>query len=142
MIKKRLFVFVLFLGASTAGFATKGIYTPKVGSIERKQIISALKTHFKSELRKPVKISVTAFKNQNDWSFIRGVILDKSGKSMNYKGTPYQEAVQAGIFDDWFCSLLYREKGKWRVMTYAIGATDVPYVDWANKYSAPPGIFK
>ncbi len=142
MINKLLLVSLMFLSVSAPGFTSKGIYTPQFGSVERKQIINTLKADFKAELKKPVRIRVTAFKIQHDWSFVRGVILDKSGGPMDYKGTPYQGAVEAGMFDDWFCSLLHKEKGKWRIVTHAIGATDMPYLDWADIHNAPGGIFK
>jgi hypothetical protein len=32
-------------------------------------------------------------------------------------------------------------KGKWKVVQYVIGATDVPYVDWDKEYGAPRAIF-
>ena len=51
---------------------------------------------------------------------------------MNYQGTPYQEAMTQGMFDDWICALLQKQLGQWRVVTYAIGATDVPYTDWSS----------
>jgi hypothetical protein len=28
------------------------------------------------------------------------------------------------------------------VKNYVIGATDVPFADWAERYHAPPGIFR
>jgi hypothetical protein len=50
--------------------------------------------------------------------------------------------VEAGAFDDSIVALLQQVGGKWRVVQYVIGATDVPYVDWDKKYHAPKAIFE
>lgn len=54
----------------------------------------------------------------------------------------YQDAVDSGAFDDGIVALLRKVNGKWTVVQYVIGATDVPYVDWDKKYRAPKGIFR
>jgi hypothetical protein len=72
---------------------------------------------------------------------MRGVPRHPSGLPMNYQGTPYQEAIKQGMFDDWICALLQKQRGLWRVVVYAIGATDVPYTGWEQQYHAPQGIF-
>jgi len=122
--------------------ADEGIYTPRLGSPERTQINSALRKVVERELQKPVLFRIDALKVQNGWAFLRGVPLEKSGKAMDYRGTPYQDAIDAGTFDDWICALLRKEGTRWRVVAHAIGATDVPFADWAERYHAPPGIFR
>jgi hypothetical protein len=125
-----------------SGLAAEGGYTPKPGSPERKQISGELRKVVESELKKPVRFRIDALKVRNGWAFLRGVLLNKSGKPMDYRGTPYQESIEAGTFDDWFCALLHKEGNRWQVVAHAIGATDVPFADWAERYHAPPGIFK
>ncbi len=124
------------------GFAAEGSYTPKPGSPERKQITDELRKVVERELKKPVLFRINALKASNGWAFFRGVLLEKSGKPMDYRGTPYQESIEAGTFDDWICALLRKERDQWQVVAHAIGATDVPFTDWAEHYHAPPSIFK
>jgi hypothetical protein len=50
--------------------------------------------------------------------------------------------IDAGTFDDWICALFPKEAKHWRVVDHVIGATDVPFADWAERYHAPAGIFK
>jgi hypothetical protein len=133
---------LLVLWVCGSGLAAEGGYTPKPGSPERKQISGELRKVVESELKKPVRIRIDALKVRNGWAFLRGVLLDKSGKPMDYRGTPYQESIEAGTFDDWLCALLHNEGNRWQVVAHAIGATDVPFADWAERYHAPPGIFK
>ncbi len=62
--------------------------------------------------------------------------------AIDYHGTSYQKAIDAGAFDDGIVALLQKRGGKWQVVEYVIGATDVPYVEWNRKYRAPSEIFK
>lgn len=117
-------------------------YTPKPNSVERKQILDSLRAPVEADLKKAVIFKVDHFKVENDWAFMRGVAQQPGGKKMDYKGTQYEEAIKEGIFDDWICALLRKEKGKWRVVTYSIGATDVVYDGWDEEFNAPPEIFK
>jgi hypothetical protein len=124
------------------GFAVQQPHTPKPGSSERKQITDALRWVVEKELKKPVVFRIDALNVQDGWAFLRGVPMQKSGKRMDYRGTRYQESIEAGTFDDWICALLRKEANRWRVVDHVIGATDVPFVDWAERHHAPAGIFK
>lgn len=121
------------------GLAEEGGYTPKPGSPERKQISEEIRRVVESELKKPVLFRIDALKVRNGWAFLRGVPLEKS---MDYRGTPYEASIEAGTFDDWICALLHEEGNRWQVVAHAIGTTDVPFANWAERYRAPPGIFK
>jgi hypothetical protein len=112
------------------------------GSAERKAILRALRVPVRKELKKQALFKVDHLKVQDQWAFMRGVLQQPQGKPMNYTGTPYQGAIKLGVFDDWICALLYKERGKWRVVTYVIGATDVAYDGWDKQYQAPASIFK
>jgi hypothetical protein len=89
-----------------------------------------------------VLFRIDALNVQDGWAFLRGVPLKKSGTRMDYRGTRYQKLIDAGTFDDWICALLRKEGERWRVVSHVIGATDVPFVDWAERYHAPAGILK
>ncbi|HJQ67485.1 MAG TPA: hypothetical protein VKA70_00825 [Blastocatellia bacterium] len=124
------------------GLPQNAAYTPKPNSVERKQILDALRSPVESELRKAVVFKVDHLKLQSGWAFMRGVPQQRSGKKMDYSGTPYEEAIKEGAFDDWVCALLHKEKDGWRVVKYVIGATDVPYEGWDKEFNAPPDIFR
>ena len=123
------------------GLAAQQPYTPKPGSPERKQIADALRVVVEKELDKPVMFRIDALNVQDGWAFLRGVPLDTSGKRMDYRGTRYQASIAAGTFDDWICALLHKEGQRWQVVVHVIGATDVPFVDWPERYRAPKSIF-
>ncbi len=130
-------------GGSTAGSvsARQGPYTPERGSQERKAILDALRIPVEKELKASVIFKIDHFKVQGNWAFLTGAPQRPNGSALNYRGTIYQEAVDAGAFDDGIVALLRKVNGKWRVVQYVIGATDVTYVDWDKEYKAPKGIF-
>lgn len=123
-------------------WAQEPVYTPKPGSAERSALLDSLRSAVQKELKKPVIFKVEQLKVQGAWAFLRGAPLQPNGKKMNYRGTLYQEAIEQGMFDDWICALFQKRQGRWRTVTYALGATDVPYVDWSQKYQAPSAIFQ
>jgi hypothetical protein len=123
-------------------FIQSTVYTPKPGSPERKQIMDALRAPVESALKKSVEFKIDHLKVKSDWAFMRGVPRQPGGKKMDYKGTEYQSAIDEGLFDDWICALLKKEKGKWKVAAYVIGATDVPYEGWGKEFGIGSEIFK
>jgi hypothetical protein len=117
-------------------------YTPKSGSVERKALMDALRIPVEKELGKKVVFKIDRLKVQGGWAFMRGIPQQANGKAMDYQGTPYQEAIKEGMFEDGFCGLLKKQDDKWTVVIYQIGGTDVPWVGWSEEYKAPAAIFK
>jgi hypothetical protein len=117
-------------------------YSPKAGSAERKAIMDALRNPVERQLGKKVVFKVEHFKVLDGWAFLRGLPQQPDGKAVDYRGTPYQERVQDGTFDDGICALLKKVGDKWRVLIFQIGSTDVPWVTWEEEYKAPADIFK
>lgn len=135
--------FAVQSGGSTTGsaIARQGPYTPDRGSAERKAILDALRIPVEKQLKQGVIFKIDHFKVQGSWAFLTGIPKRPNGSAINYRGTVYEEAVDAGAFDDGIVALLRNVNGKWRVVQYVIGATDVPYVEWDKEYKAPKGIF-
>ncbi|HXG64777.1 MAG TPA: hypothetical protein VNO70_06695 [Blastocatellia bacterium] len=132
----------ILLSLAVASPAQGTSYAPKPGSAERKAIMDALRAPVEKELRKKTIFKIDHIKAQDGWAFVRGVPRQPDGSPMDYKGTVYEEAIKEGIFDDWICALLRRKGETWEVVTYAIGATDVPYDGWDKEFKAPSAIFK
>jgi len=118
------------------------LHTPERGSDERKAIMDALRTPVEKKLRQQVIFKIDHLKVQNGWAFMLGKPQRLDGTPVDYSGTVYKSAVEAGAFDDSILALLHEVGGKWRVVQYVIGATDVPCVDWDKKYHAPKAIFE
>lgn len=133
---------VVAQGGGTLKTGTAAVpYVPEKGSVERKAIVDALRVPVEKQLKQPVIFKIDHLKVQNNWAFLTGRPQSSDGSSIDYTNTVYQEAVNSGAFDDGIVALLRNVKGKWKVVQYVIGATDVPYVDWDKEYRAPKGIF-
>lgn len=140
MLKKSLFSLLVVAILATVSLAQK-VYTPGKGSAERTAILSALRVPVEKELKQKIQFSVEEFKSNGTWAFLSGDPQNMSGGKPNYKKTPYQEAIDADMFDNNFFALLKKTGGKWKVVTYEIGCTDVCYASWWKKYKAPKAIF-
>lgn len=116
--------------------------TPGPKEPARKLILDALRGPVEKELRQKVVFKVDHLKMQDGWAFMRGVPRQTGGAAIDYRGTTYDQARKDGVFDDWICALLRERAGRWEVVTYVIGATDVVYEGWEAEHKAPAGIFK
>jgi len=130
-------IFLLFAVSAAA----QSVYTPEKGSPERKAILDALRVPVERELKQKVVFVADSFRVQGTWAFVSGTPQNSAGEEPNYRGTPYWEQKDQGAFDNNFFALMRRTGGKWRVVKYAIGCTDVCYLDWWSIHKAPKGIF-
>ena len=121
--------------------SAQSVYTPEKGSAERKAILDVLRVPVERELKQKIVFATDNFKVQGTWAFVSGTPQGANGGEPNYRGTPYWQAKQDGIFDNNFFGLLRKTNGKWRVVKYLIGCTDVCYADWWSRYKAPKAVF-
>ena len=140
MLKKNIFALIVVLTFAAAAFA-QAAYTPAKNSTERAAILGALRVPVERELKQKIQFSIENFKVSGNWAFVSGDPQNMNGGKPNYKGTPYQEAIDADMFDNNFFALLKKTSGKWKVVTHAIGCTDVCYATWWKDYKAPKAIF-
>lgn len=134
-----LMLFVL-LGSLPAN-AQSGMYTPKPGSFERKLLMDTLRVPIEARLHKPVIFQVTALRVKSGWAFMTAIPVQPNGKPLNWTGTPYAKDARIGVaFSGSLSALLHKTRGKWHVVTYNIGASDVNWYDWDKRYGAPHAI--
>jgi hypothetical protein len=117
-------------------------HTPPPGSAERKAILDTLRAPVEKELDQKVVFKIDHFAVLGEWAFVRGVPQRPDGTAVDYSRSRYQEAIDEGVFDDWFCALLRKRGGEWNVVTYSIGATDVAWEPWSEEHGAPRAIFR
>lgn len=131
---------ILSLIAVTAA-AAQNVHTPDKDSAERKAILDALRVPVERDLKQKIVFVVEHINVSGNWAFVGGSPQSANGGEPNYRGTKYWEAKRAGMFDSNYFALLKRSGGAWRVITYAIGCTDVCYATWWRDHRAPKAIF-
>ncbi len=117
------------------------VYTPEKGSAERKAIFDALRKPVEKELKQKIVFAADHFNVSGKWAFVGGDPQSPGGGPPDYSRTPYQRDKDADMFDNNFFAVLKKTGSKWKVVTYAIGCTDVCYADWWRRYKAPKAIF-
>jgi hypothetical protein len=114
---------------------------PDKGSAERTTLLDTIRPSVEKELKQKIVFVINQINVEATWAFVDGRLRTPSGKVPNWKNTPYAQAAKYGAQSDGISALLRLTRGKWKIVTSAIGCTDVCYVDWWRKYKAPKAIF-
>jgi hypothetical protein len=136
---KKCIAFFVFLLALAITASAQSVYTPDKGSPERKAILDALRVPVERDLKQKIVFVTDDLKVQGTWAFVSGRPTKPDGGAPNLANTAWADAED--LFDNNFFGLLRKSGGKWRVVTHALGCTDVCYLDWWSKYKAPKAIF-
>ena len=138
---KRIFWLFAFITASAIGLGAQTVEHPEKGSAERAAILDTLRPPVEQNLKQKVVFVINSVNVQGSWVFVDGRLRTPEGKVPNWKNTPYAQAASYGAQSDGISALLRRSGSGWKIMTYAIGCTDVCYADWWKRYKAPKAIF-
>lgn len=140
MFRKYVLSVLLMLGAVIAANG-QSVYTPARGSAERKAILDAVRTPVERELKQKIVFAASTFNVLGNWTFIFGTMQTPEGGQPDFSRTKYAQAQRDGFFDNNFQALIKKTAGKWTVVKYQIGCTDVCYTEWWRQYRAPKSIF-
>lgn len=136
---KRLFLILLLAAILASSLLAQPAYTPDKGSAERKLILDALRVPVERALKQKIVFVADDFKVQGNWAFIGGRPTTLTGANPKLKNAAWDGSED--LFDNNFFGLLKKRNGKWRVVAYALGCTDVCYLDWWQIHKAPKAIF-
>ncbi len=123
-----------------AADAASPIRTPAAGSPERKSIMDALRVPVEADLRQAVIFKVRDLRVTDEWAFLNGEPLRSDSSKVDYRKTRYQERIDMGFFDHGISALLRKRQGRWQVVKYSIGHTDVIYDGWDREYGVPRSV--
>lgn len=137
----KVLLFFIFTLALTSFAAGQTVHTPEKGSAERTAILDALRVPVERALKQKIVFVADNFNVSGNWAFLGGQPQSPAGGQPDYSRTEYAEAKREGMFDNNFFAILKKSAGKWKVVTYRIGCTDVCYADWWRTYKAPKAIF-
>lgn len=137
----RIGLFLLVSIMMTSVASAQEAYTPERGSKVRKDIVDALRVPVEKELGQEIIFIVNELKVSGNWAFFQAIPQKPGGGLPDFSRTKYQEAIDGDYFDNNVNSLLKKSGGKWKIVTYEIGCTDVCYALWWKEYQAPKSIF-
>ena len=135
-MKATILIAIVLFATTAFGQAT---ITPEKSSPVRKSILNALRVPVERDLKQKIVFVADDFKMLGNWAFVSGRPTRPSGDKPNLKGTAWDGSED--VFDNNFFGLLKNDGKKWKVVAYALGCTDVCYLDWPAKYKAPKAIF-
>jgi hypothetical protein len=138
---KRINLALLLLLMSTAFVFSQAVIHPGKGSSERAAILDGLRPTVETKLKQKIVFLINEINQQGNWVFVDGRLRTPDGEVPNWKNTPYAEAAKYGAQSDGLSALMRRSGSRWSIITYAIGCTDVCYVDWWRRFKAPKAIF-
>jgi len=103
-------------------------------------MLETLRMGVESELEQPVIIDVDELRADEHWAFVTAVPLQPDGNRIDYSRTKFAPDLEDSTIDDWLCALLKNDGEEWRIVALEIGATDVPFVDWPERFGVPETI--
>jgi len=137
----RLILSVLLSASAMTATHAQDVTTPAAGSAERKQLLDTARGPLEKKLGQPIKFVVKSLKASGDWAFLYAAMQGSDGHPVNYVGTSFEQASEAGVMSKNYAALLQRSGATWGLRAEAIGPTDVAWTNWAQDYGAPAGIF-
>jgi hypothetical protein len=115
-----------------------------VGDPLRRRLLDALRPTIQRDIGQPVQFMVDHLRVDGDWAFFMGGAQRPDGGEIDFSRTRYREAVEEGFFDAPGVMALLRRSpdGSWRVVEFAVGATDMPFESWAADHGAPLSLIR
>lgn len=113
--------------------------TPKAGSKDLQEILTAVQDPVEDAVHQPVTLKVNHLKVEKDWAFLDALPLTKAGKRLNYQGTMYEDWVDEA--DEVLWVLLRNKRGRWYIVEKVFFTTEATWIDWPRYFRAPPAIF-
>jgi len=109
---------------------------------DRKAILAGLRGPVEKAFRgQKVEFIVSKITVARGWAFVYGQPRKQGGGFLDLAKSDFAEANREGLYDDNVSGLLRFTNDKWLAREVVIGATDVPWVDWPEKYSIPKLLF-
>ena len=95
------------------------------------------------DLKRPQRVIFhdVHLKVKDGWAFLCVWPKQSNGKQVDYRGTIYQEGIDAGVFDEQINALLRKTGKKWEVKAFDLGSTDAAWDGWWDQFKTPREIF-
>jgi tetratricopeptide (TPR) repeat protein len=116
-------------------------WEPQRGSPVRTAILDSIRKPVERDLGPPVLLVVTAINVEGPWAFASVKAMRPNGP-LDWSRTKFAKAMSNGAMSDSILVLLRGGDEQWRVVEYALGPTDVPWVEWVGKHRVAQRLFE
>jgi hypothetical protein len=105
-------------------------------------LLTALTPVISREVGQEVSLQTTNVNVRDEWAFVQAQPKKPDGSAIDWSTTSLAQRAADGVLDGdgTTYALLKNENGTWTVLEYAIGPTDVAYIEWAGEHGVPPDI--
>ncbi|HTK37076.1 MAG TPA: hypothetical protein VL325_01175 [Pyrinomonadaceae bacterium] len=141
MYKRSVYWIMVTFCLGLIGVSAQTASHPEKGSSERTALLNTLRGPVETELKQKIVFVVHDLNVQGNWAFVNGSLQTPDGSRPDFKITKYRQNEENGALDSDVQALFRKTGGKWKIVTKAIGCTDVCYVDWWRRFKAPKTIF-
>jgi len=138
---KQLALLIALIVGLLVSINAQTVEHPEKGSAERAALLETMRPVVERKLKQKIVFVIHTINVDGNWAFVDGRLRTPAGKVPSWKNTPYAQAAEYGAQSDGISALLKKSGSGWRIVTEAIGCTDVCYVDWWRRYKAPKSVF-
>lgn len=114
---------------------------PPRGSVLRKGILDALRGRVEQDLGAPVEFEVSRINVERNWAFVSATPVRPGGAPIDWARTRFAEEIAKDMMSTVLLALLRHDGTEWRIAEYALGPTDVTWVEWIAKYGLTERFF-
>jgi hypothetical protein len=138
-----LFIAGAILIAGVATVSAQQVFSPPRGSPERAAILDAVRPAAEVVLHPPVEFVVTKMNVVDGWAFVALNPQRPGGGAIDPRQTRLARNYEAGVVDGLttYALLLFRN-GRWHLIDWAIGPTDLFWDSWPDRFGVPRAIFR
>jgi hypothetical protein len=133
---------LLGLALPGAALAQARYETPPRGSQLRFLLLEAARDPIETELGPPIEFAVSVLRTDGRNAFLQARPQRRGGQRIDWARTKFAREWRAGMMSDLVMVLLGRSGAAWGWREYAIGPTDVPWIDWAERHRLPHALFE
>ncbi|KZM47688.1 hypothetical protein OA90_24810 [Labrenzia sp. OB1] len=134
-----LFLSSLLLLAAGYGVRAQSIHEPARGTLERSELLNAVRPMLEARVGPPVEFVVDWMRSGNGWAFVQLSPQRPGGGVIDLSRTTF--ASNAEYMDGLLTiALLRHQYGRWNLIDFAVGPTDVFWHGDPLYAQLPPGL--
>ena len=128
-------------GAPTGSPAQAEISTPPVGDARRSAILDVVRRRVEADIGPSVVFNVSVLRVSGDWAFVQATPKRPGGIDVDWKKTRFRDVFEKDFMSDIVMGLLRHDGGRWNLVEYVLGPTDVFWENWLQKHRLPRDLF-